>query len=274
MSANNNWTRTVTFDLWETLIFDEPDRDEARGRDRYEGLQHELADRGINLAMDEIRRGYEESTIRLQEVWERNEEVSIPDQVRLIVELAAGRSITINPALMPVLEKAYVDPIFATPPKLTPEVPKVLGELRSRGYKIGLISNTGRSPGEAIRRLLQTYGAMKFFDATVFSNELMRRKPDRMVFEYAAHLLGTETTSVVHVGDNPNADYWGARNAGMRAILFEQEGFDASRWKPNSLFALSKRSSQKNVSVIEPEWRIKSLSESVDLLDSLFAREP
>jgi putative hydrolase of the HAD superfamily len=272
VSANNR-AGIVTFDLWETLIFDEPDRDEARGRDRYEGLQHELADRGINLAMNEIRRGYEESANRLQEVWERNEEVSIPDQIRLIVELAAGRSITINPAVMPILEKAYIDPIFATPPKLIPEAPKVLGELRNRGYKIGLISNTGRSPGEALRRLLQTYDVMKFFDATVFSNELRQRKPDRMVFEYAAHLLGTETASVVHVGDNLDADYWGARNAGMRAILLEQEGLDTSRWRPDSLFALSKRSSRKNVSVIEPEWRIKSLAESVDLLDSLFAEQ-
>ena len=273
MPANNR-TGFVTFDLWETLIFDEPDRDEARGRERYQRLQHELADHGISLAMHEMRRGYEESASRLQEVWERNEEVSISDQIRLIVELAAGRSITISPDLMPALEKAYVDPILATPPKLNAEAPKVLDELRRRGYKIGLISNTGRSPGEALRQLFQTYGVMKFFDATVFSNELRRRKPDRMVFEYAAHLLGTETTSVVHVGDNPDADYWGARNAGMRAILFEQEGLDISRWKPDSLFALSKRSTRTNVSDIEPKWRIKSLAESVELLDSSFAEEP
>jgi len=266
-----NKTRFVTFDLWETLIFDEPDRDEARGRERYEGLQQELAGGGINLAMDELRRGYEESASRLQEIWEQNEEVSISDQIRLIVELAAGRSITINPDLMPALEKAYVDPILATPPKLNDEAPKVLGELRSREYKIGLISNTGRSPGDAIRLLLQTYGVMKFFDATVFSNELRRRKPDRMVFEYAAHLLGTETTSVVHVGDNPDTDYWGARNAGMRAILFEQDGLDVSRWKPDSLFVLSRRGTQTRVSAIHPKWRINPLAKSVELLDSLFA---
>jgi len=269
-----NRTGCVTFDLWETLIFDDPEKDEARGRLRYEGLQVALEDYGINLPMDDVKRGYEQSGPKLQDVWDSNEEVPIMDQVSLVVELAAGRPITINRDWIPVLEKAYVDPIFAIPPKLNTNAPKVLQELRSRRYKIGLISNTGRSPGEALRRLLQTYGVMKFFDAAVFSNELRRRKPDRMVFDYAAHLLGTETRSVVHIGDNPEADYWGAKNAGMRAILLEQDSLDISRWGPDSLFVLSRRRGLKSVSDIEPEWRIKSLAESVDLLDSLFAGEP
>jgi len=273
VSANNR-NAFVTFDLWETLIFDEPEKDETRGRMRYEGLQVALEDYGIKLAMDDMKRGYEQSGPKLQDIWDRNEEVPIIDQINLIIELAARRSITMSPAWVQGLSKAYVDPIFEIPPKLNPDAPKVLEELRSRRYKIGLISNTGRSPGEAIRRLLQTYGVMKFFDAAVFSNELKRRKPDRMVFDYAAHMLGTETASVVHIGDNPEADYWGARKAGMRAILFEPDWLDISRWGPDSLFILSRRRGLKNVSDIEPEWRIKSLAESVDLLDSLSAGEP
>lgn len=269
MPANKS-NAFVTFDLWETLIFDEPEKDEARGRMRYEGLQDALKDCGVTLAKEDMKRGYELSASKLQEVWDHNEEVSIIDQIRLIIELAAGRPININPAWIPVLEKAYIDPIFALPPKLNEDAPKVLEELRNRGYKIGLISNTGRSPGEALRRLLLTYGVMEFFGATLFSNELRRRKPDRMVFDQAAHLLGTETASVVHVGDDPEADYWGAKNAGMRAILFEQERFNVSKWRPDSLFVLSRRS-RKNVSVIDPEWRIKSLTESVNLLNSLFS---
>ena len=266
----NNRTRCVTFDLWETLIFDEPDRDDARGRDRCERLQHELAGRGINLAMDEIERAYEESGSRFQEVWQRDEEVPISDQVRLIIELAAGRSITINHALMQVLEKAYVDPILVTPPKLNAESPKVLAELRSRGYKIGLISNTGRSPGEALRQLLQTYEILRFFNATVFSNELRVRKPDQRIFNEAARLLGAEPANIVHVGDDPTTDVTGAKNAGMHAILLDQDTQDALKWKPDSLFALARKARRYDNSSVEPDVRIKSITESIGVIDSLF----
>ena len=269
MPANNR-TRCVTFDLWETLIFDESDRDEARGRERCKGLQHELAVRGIDLAMHEIERAYEESASRLQEVWQRNKEVPISDQIRLIIELAAGRSITINHDLMQALEKAYVDPILAAPPKLNAESPKVLGALRSRGYKIGLISNTGRSPGEALRQLLQTYDILRFFNATVFSNELRVRKPDQRIFNEAARLLGAEPANIVHVGDDPTTDVTGAKNAGMHAILLDQDTQDPSKWKPDSLFALARKARRYGNSNVEPDLRIKSLTESVGFIDSLF----
>ena len=260
----------MTFDLWETLIFDESDRDEARGRDRYEGLQHEVANRGIDLPMAAIKRGYDESAVRLQEVWQRNEEVPIPDQIRMILELAAGRALNVSPAWMQSLEKAYVDPILATPPKLNAEAPKVLGELRNRGYKIGLISNTGRSPGEALRKLLQTYDILKFFDATIFSNELRCRKPDQRIFNEAARLLGSELANIVHVGDDPTTDVAGAKHAGMHAILLDQDAEDVSRWKPDSLFALARKARRYGNSNVEPDLRIKSLTESVVFVDSLF----
>ncbi len=262
----------MTFDLWETLIFDEPDRDEARGRERYEGLQRELANRGIDLPMEGFKRGYDESATKLQDVWIRNEEVPIPDQIRMIIELAAGQPVNVNSEWMPLLEKAYVDPILVTPPKLNAEAPSVLGELRSRGYKIGLISNTGRSPGEALRKLLQTYGVLKFFDATVFSNELNWRKPDQRIFNEAARLLGTYLGNIVHVGDDPTTDVAGAKHAGMHAILLDQDTEDVSMWKPDSLFALARKARRYGDSNVKPDFRIKSLTESVGFIDSLFMR--
>lgn len=271
MKANRS-NPCVTFDLWETLIFDEPEKDEARGRMRYESLQLALADCGIELAMEDMKRGYEQSASRLQAVWNRYEEVPIIDQIRLIVELAAGRPVTIVPAWDQALEEAYVAPIFSIPPKLNTDAPAVLEAVRSRGYKIGLISNTGRSPGVALRQLLQTHGILKFFDATVFSNELKRRKPDRMIFDHASHLLGTEMANIVHVGDDPDADFWGAKKAGMHAILLDQAMPNASRWRSDSLFFLARANRRKTVSDIEPHWRIKSLAESLDLIDSLSQR--
>ena len=264
----------VTFDLWETLIFDEPENDEARGQMRYEGLQVVLADRGIKLALNDLKQGYEESGPRLQAVWNRNEEVPIIDQIRLIVNLAAGRPVALDPSWVQPLEAAYVDPILSLPPKLSTDAAGVLQSVRNRGYKIGLISNTGRSPGTALRRLLDTRGVLEFFDATVFSNEVKRRKPDRAIFDRAAQLLGAKNEQIVHIGDNPEADFWGAKNAGMQAILLDQLSPDSSRWPPHSLFALTRANRRIGASGIEPHWRIESLTETLDRVDSFFLRSP
>ena len=262
-------TRCVTFDLWETLIFDEPQRDEARGRRRYEGLHSALLTHGVNLPLDDLKRGYDESASKLQAVWNRNEEVPIMEQIRLIVGLAAGRALTVDPSWNQSLEEAYVDPILSIPPKLNPEGPATLEAVRARGFKIGLISNTGRSPGTALRQLLDSYGVLRFFDATIFSNEVMHRKPDRSIFDEASRTLGTENEVVVHIGDNPEADFWGARNAGMQAILLDQTPTAPSLWPPHSLFALSRANMHADLSKIEPRWRIRSLAETLDLVDSL-----
>ena len=268
MKSGSN--RCVTFDLWETLIFDEPQKDEARGRMRYTGLQSVLADHGIDLALKDLGRAYEESALKLQAVWNLNNEVSIMEQIRLIVELAAERAVELDPSWSQPLEEAYVDPILAIPPKMNDEGPAILQAVRKRGYKIGLISNTGRSPGSAIRRLLDTYGIFKYFDATVFSNEVMRRKPDRIIFDRAAHMLEAQNEAVVHIGDNPEADFWGARNAGMQAILLDQTQPSSSDWPAHSLFALSRANKGENKPKIEPRWRIEALTETLDVVDSIF----
>ena len=265
-----NSPRFVTFDLWETLISDDPSNDKARGRKRCEGLRIVLADYGIKLTSEELERGYDESALKLQAVWNRNDEVSIMDQIRLIVQLAMGRRITLEPAWSPNLEKAYVDPVLSIPPKLNSEGPKVLQGVQERGYKIGLISNTGRSPGSALRQLLDAYGILRYFDATVFSNEVMRRKPDRLIFDRAAYMLGATNPAIVHVGDNPDTDFWGARNAGMNAILLDQKQPNSSEWPPESLFALSRANIRGDLSKIEPRWRIETLAETLDAVDSLF----
>ena len=261
----------VTFDLWDTLIFDEPEQDEARGRLRYEGLQHAMADGGIQLSVADLKRAYEESALRFQEVWRKNDEVTIPEQVHLIIELAMGRSMTIDPDFARTLEKAYVEPILTIPPQLNDDALAVLEELTRRGYKLGLISNTGRSPGEALRRLLQTFGILKFFEATLFSNEVQRRKPDKTIFDQAARLLHTESHDMVHVGDDPEADIWGASQIGIRTILLDQTKTDLSRWRPDSLYVLAKANRRASLD-IRPDRRVNSLREVLGAVEALLPK--
>ena len=270
MSGSNRKT-VVTFDLWETLIVDEPERDDIRIQMRCEALHKAFATLGLQLPYDDVKRGYEESAPRLQEIWAHNEDVSTIEQIKLIIELASGKpaAMPTHPPSLKILEKAYVDSVFAFPPKLNEEAYPTLEHMRSEGYRIGLISNTGRSPGEALRKVLDGYGILRFFDATIFSNEVGYRKPDKRIFQEAASRLETNLENIVHIGDDPETDIWGAKEAGMRALLYEHKTADITEWQPNSLFVLSRQARHVPESEIRPDGRIGSLVEALNFVRTL-----
>ena len=95
--------------------------------------------------------------------------------------------------------------------------------LKEKGYKVGLICNTGTTPGKTIRVLLERFGMLEYFDVTIFSNELKIRKPDPRIFLHTLAQLKSQPQSSVHVGDLIDTDVWGAKNVGMVAVHFNPD---------------------------------------------------
>jgi FMN phosphatase YigB (HAD superfamily) len=261
----------VTFDLWQTLIFDEPDDEKLRGRMRCEALQKVLSGQGLAVPLDDLLEAHEKSARQLQALWSRNECVSTMDQIRLIVQLASENTldIALHPRAVEMLQKAYIDPLFVFPPILKEDALDTLAGTRQRVRKIGLISNTGRSPGVALRQVLDNFGILKFFDATVFSDEAGCRKPDKRIFGLALRELGSQSSDTIHVGNNPEADVWGAKQAGMRAVLLDYPVPEELKREPGSLFALSRSYRHVPDSEIKADARITSLKEFLDFMDTL-----
>ncbi len=261
----------MTFDLWQTLIFDEPDDEQVRGRMRCEGLQKVFSSLGLAIPLDDLLEAHEKSARQLQALWRRNECVSTIDQIRLIAKLASPNMLDIAPdsRAVEMLQKAYIDPVFAFPPILKEDALDTLAGMRQRVWKIGLLSNTGRSPGIALRQVLGKLGILRFFDVIVFSDEAGCRKPDKRIFDIALRELGSQPSDTIHVGDNPEADVWGAKRAGMRAVLLDYPVPEELRREPGSLFALSRSGRHVPDSEIKPDARITSLKEVLDFVDSL-----
>lgn len=88
--------------------------------------------------------------------------------------------------------------------------------LRLGGVPVGVISN---SEG-ALAYLIEEMGWAPDFDVVADSGALGIEKPDRAIFDWTAERLGVAPSEIVHVGDSWSADYVGAREAGMRAVLF------------------------------------------------------
>jgi len=94
----------------------------------------------------------------------------------------------------------------------------VLAELRRRGLRLGLVSNTSRDLDAFIRHFALDV------DAWLSSGTHGKVKPSPSIFRAALELLEVEAEAAVMVGDSIGDDVEGARAVGMRALLVDREG--------------------------------------------------
>jgi len=117
--------------------------------------------------------------------------------------------------------------------ELYDDVLPVLRELRGRGLKLGLVSNTSRDLGAFVRHFEVDV------DAWLASGSYGKVKPSPLIFRAALDLVGCEAESAVMVGDSPSDDIAGARAVGMRAILLDRaDRFPDEPDRLSSLFEL------------------------------------
>ena len=94
--------------------------------------------------------------------------------------------------------------------------------LKDLGYKLGLISNTHWRWLPERRREVQP-----FFDVITLSYEHGYMKPHPSIFHTTLLKLNVKPEQSLHVGDDPYADVWGAKKAGMKAAYIRRNERDA-----------------------------------------------
>ena len=84
-------------------------------------------------------------------------------------------------------------------------------------WTVGLISNFTYAP--VIYKSLRKIGISEFFNAVVVSEEVGWRKPSSHIFEQALTKLQVQASEAVYIGDSPNEDIKGAKQAGLKTIF-------------------------------------------------------
>ena len=98
---------------------------------------------------------------------------------------------------------------------LIPGTLNALGTLR-KSYRLGLLSNFTHGP--AARAIIDRVGLAPFFDIVVISGELGFRKPHVFPFLRLMEGLGVKNDEIFFVGDDPEPDISGARDAGLQPV--------------------------------------------------------
>jgi putative hydrolase of the HAD superfamily len=103
----------------------------------------------------------------------------------------------------------------------------LLRELRGRGIRIGVLSNT-MWPRALHERVFHRDDVLGLIDGAVYSSEIPWTKPHPEAFRAAMAAVGvTDPAACVFVGDRPYDDIFGAKSLGMRAVLIPHSAVPA-----------------------------------------------
>ena len=214
--------RLVTFDFWDTLVTDSALNLRAQRSLRVAAIRRALEAAGMPATDDLAEDVHERSGARLSErYWSRNRDPGTEEQLRIVLDTAGpGTAARLAPAAFAEALEAYISPVLAHPPELSPGAAHAVRGLAARGVALGIVSNTGRTPGLILRRVLERHGLLPYFAAISYSDEVGVRKPDAQIFHATLAQAGVPAEEAVHIGDNPDADVAGARAIGMRAAHY------------------------------------------------------
>ena len=113
-----------------------------------------------------------------------------------------------------------------------PDVRPLWEQLRSRGIRIGVLSNT-LWPRTEHDRVFHRDGVADLIDAAVYTSEIEWTKPHPAAFHAVLDALGgIAPEDAVFVGDRPWDDIAGAKGVGMRAVLLPHSEIPAYQEGP------------------------------------------
>ena len=242
------WTRdirAVTFSDSATLRC--PPKSEVLPAAIYEALLV----RGVSVSRETFLEGWGRATrLRLEARWgDLSEEPFEATLASFIPEQVDGLSDVV----------AHAVESIASSIEWFPDALPTLDFLREAGYRIAVV---GDSPGPLGRTWLARMAP--WIDIAVLSRDVGRVKPHPSMFKEVLVRLGVLPKQVLHVGDQPVADVFGAKTVGMRTALLERVPRDPP--SPQSFEWLKRVQSFEPQDVV-PDLKIRSLEEIPAVLD-------
>ena len=206
-----------------------------------------LQEREIFIPFDELKDAYDKkfhfSEVTFEEIKFRH--IYTVDRIlNVLNEIKAE----ISKTDLDHLKQDFESMMLQDPPQLKDGVKKTLEELVS-SYQIGLISNTGVTPGRILSKVLDSHEILDFFDVTVFSDESGLFKPHPKMFKIPLKKLKCKAQNTIHVGDILETDIKGANDCKMYSVWINDS---------NKLKSVN----------IQPDYEIQQIYEVVKIISN------
>jgi putative hydrolase of the HAD superfamily len=233
--------QAITFDLWNTLF-----TNRFYMEKRLNLFNQFLSARGITYSESEIKNAFDLAFRLPRRDFKKNNHIYTEHRIlRMLKILNLNLSINDKDYIKNEFEAAMLN----DPPSLKKGVKYTLEEL-AIDYKIGLISNTGITPGHIINNVFQEYKILEYFQVKVFSDEIGFLKPHPILFNTALKKLDCSPRNTIHIGDLLETDIKGAKDCNMYTV-----------WVNDS----SNEKSQK----IKPDYEIQEISEVISIIKNI-----
>ncbi len=202
--------RAVTFDFWGTLFRDV--NAEARHQLRVQALAAATGSSMVDAAhaFRAVNAEFFRSHVDEQKT------LSPADAVRIA---ARELGVHLREEDEYRLTRTFAMAILRNPPEPVPGALEAVATAAQR-VPVGVISDSGMSPGVLLRRVLGQHGFMEHFWVLAFSDEVGVAKPQRAMFEVAARGMAVMPSELLHIGDLEPTDIAGAQAMGAQAALF------------------------------------------------------
>ena len=133
---------------------------------------------------------------------------------------------------------------------LDKETKDTVVKLHEKGYYLGIISNNSV---RNVKYILKREGIENYFNKIVISEEVGERKPNLKIYLKAFEDIPKEEyEKIIYVSDEILEDLLGVKILGVKTVWYEQTIIN--KWK------------KKEEILIEPDYKIKSIKELLDIV--------
>ncbi|MDQ3570258.1 MAG: HAD family hydrolase [Actinomycetota bacterium] len=236
----------VTFDYWNTLVYEV--RGHLRGR-RLEAWSGLLEEAGFAHERVQLEAVYDVAWDTYVKSWRANQQFQAAEAAEQCVE-QLGFDVPAH------VRRALVDSFGRAGEKaelhLAEGVEDCLRTLKGAGIRLGIICDVGFTSSTVLRDHLIRHGVLPLFDHWSFSDEVGAYKPAPAIFEHALEGLGGPAPErVAHVGDLRRTDVAGALAMGMVTVRYTGISDDDSQPEPEALHVIVHHSELPGVLGIE-----------------------
>ncbi|MDH5450013.1 MAG: HAD family hydrolase [Candidatus Bathyarchaeota archaeon] len=199
--------KAVLFDLGGTLV---------KTAEIPPVMKRILRDCGIDRSLEEISQAWRkvDEKLNFRDLPELLDEFWVQWNVRIL------RTLQVNSDTRRLAEFIATHWWDYSDVTLYPDAERMLLLLKEKGLKIGIVTNGLQSD---VDEILPKVGLQDFFDIVVVIDTLRKMKPDVEVFRYALQKLEAVPSEAIFVGDEIEADYKGAKGAGLTVYLVDRD---------------------------------------------------